>query len=114
MSAAFDFDHLDSFIPGAVGEPGDRVFYLQARQGQQVVTFRLEKEQVGMLGRYLGQLAGALGAEEPPTSSRPASAGATGAMAAGTTTRPLAGCGGPVARIEARCATAVSLPAASG
>jgi len=65
MSAAFDFDHLDSFIPGAVGEPGHRVFYLQARQGQQVVSFRLEKEQVGMLGRYLGQLAGALGAPEP-------------------------------------------------
>lgn len=65
MSAAFDFDHLDSFIPGAIGEPGQRVFYLQARQGQQVVSFRLEKEQVGMLGRYLGQLAGALGAPEP-------------------------------------------------
>lgn len=65
MSAAFEFDQLDSFIPGAVGEPGQRVFYLQARRGQQVVSFRLEKEQVGMLGRYLGQLAGALGATEP-------------------------------------------------
>lgn len=65
MGAAFDFDQLDSFIPGAVGEPGHRVFYLQARRGQQVVSFRLEKEQVGMLGRYLGQLAGALGADEP-------------------------------------------------
>lgn len=65
MGAAFEFDDLDSFIPGAVGEPGRRVFYLQARRGEQVVSFRLEKEQVGMLGRYLGQLAGALGAEEP-------------------------------------------------
>jgi uncharacterized repeat protein (TIGR03847 family) len=65
MSAAFDFDHVDAFIPGAIGEPGDRVFYLQARRGEQVVSFRLEKEQVGMLGRYLGQLAGVMGAEEP-------------------------------------------------
>lgn len=65
MSAAFDFDDLDSFIPGAIGEPGSRVFYLQARRGAQVVSFRLEKEQVGMLGRYLGQLAGSLGAAEP-------------------------------------------------
>src|SRR5690606_25394619 len=65
MGAAFEFDDLDSFIPGAVGEPGRRVFYLQARRGEQVVSFRLEKEQVGMPGRYLGQLAGALGAEEP-------------------------------------------------
>lgn len=61
----FDFDQLDSFIPGAIGEPGDRVFYLQARRGQQVVSFRCEKEQVGMLGRYLGQLAGAMGSPDP-------------------------------------------------
>lgn len=65
MSAAFDFDELDSFIPGAIGEPGQRVFYLQARQGHRVLALRLEKEQVGMLGRYLGQLAGALGVTEP-------------------------------------------------
>lgn len=65
MGAAFDFDELDSFIPVAIGEPGQRVFYLQARRGNQVVALRLEKEQVGMLGRYLGQLAGALGATEP-------------------------------------------------
>lgn len=65
MGPAFDFDQLDSFIPGAVGEPGQRVFYLQARRGQEVMSFRVEKEQVGMLGRYLGQLAGAMGAPDP-------------------------------------------------
>ena len=31
MEFQFSFDQLDSFIPGAVGEPGQRVFYLQAR-----------------------------------------------------------------------------------
>lgn len=65
MDHQFDFDQLDSFIPGALGEPGQRVFYLQARRGQQVVSFRCEKEQVGMLGRYLGQLASAMGAPDP-------------------------------------------------
>jgi uncharacterized repeat protein (TIGR03847 family) len=65
MDPSIDFDELDSFIPGAVGEPGRRVFYLQARRGHQVVSLRLEKEQVGMLGRYLGQLAHALGAPDP-------------------------------------------------
>ena len=65
MDLHFDFDQLDSFIPGAIGEPGQRVFYLQARRGHQVVAFRCEKEQVGMLGRYLGQLAGAMGAPDP-------------------------------------------------
>jgi len=62
---SFEFERLDSLVPGTVGEPGDRVFYLQARRGNEVVSFRLEKEQVGMLGQYLGQLASALGSIEP-------------------------------------------------
>ena len=65
MDLQSGFDQLDSFIPGAVGEPGQRVFYLQARRGSQVVSFRCEKEQVGMLGRYLGQLASAMGSPDP-------------------------------------------------
>jgi uncharacterized repeat protein (TIGR03847 family) len=60
----FEFDRVDAFVPGAVGEPGDRVFYLQARVGDQVVSLRCEKQQVGMLGRYLTQLAEALGPAE--------------------------------------------------
>jgi len=62
---SFHFEHLDALVPGTIGEPGARVFYLQARQGDQVVSFRLEKEQVGMLGQYLGQLASAMGTTEP-------------------------------------------------
>jgi uncharacterized repeat protein (TIGR03847 family) len=65
MSNSFRFEQLDAFVPGTLGPPGQRVFYLQARRGDQVVSFRLEKEQVGMLGRYLGQLASALGDVEP-------------------------------------------------
>lgn len=63
--SSFEFEQLDSFVPGAVGEPGDRTFYLQARVGEQVVSLRCEKQQVGMLGRYLAQLAEALGPAEP-------------------------------------------------
>jgi uncharacterized repeat protein (TIGR03847 family) len=62
---SFEFDHLDAFVPAAVGEPGDRTFYLQARVGSEVVTLRCEKQQVGMLGRYLAQLAEALGPVDP-------------------------------------------------
>lgn len=62
---SFDFDEVDAFVPGAVGEPGQRVFYIQARTGGRVVSLRCEKQQVGMLGRYLGQLAEALGPTEP-------------------------------------------------
>lgn len=62
---SFHFDRLDALVPGTVGEPGDRTFFLQARDGNDVVSFRLEKEQVGMLGQYLGQLAQAMGSIEP-------------------------------------------------
>jgi len=64
-SSSFDFDNLDAFVPGAVGEPGQRTFYLQARMGPRVVSLRCEKQQVGMLGRYLGQLAEAIGPADP-------------------------------------------------
>jgi uncharacterized repeat protein (TIGR03847 family) len=43
----------DRFTAGAVGEPGARVFYLQASEGGAVVSLRLEKQQVGALGLYL-------------------------------------------------------------
>lgn len=62
---SFEFERVDAFVPGAVGEPGDRVFYLQARAGERVVSLRCEKQQVAMLGRYLTQLAEAFGPNEP-------------------------------------------------
>jgi broad specificity phosphatase PhoE len=33
MSAFFEFEQVDTFTTGAIGRPGDRTFYLQARQG---------------------------------------------------------------------------------
>ncbi len=44
-----DFRTPDRFATGTVGEPGDRTFYLQARQGSRVSTVTLEKEQVSVL-----------------------------------------------------------------
>lgn len=60
-----NFEEVDSLIPAAIGEPGSRVFYLQARHGDRVVALKLEKEQVGMLGNYLGSILGVLGSPEP-------------------------------------------------
>ncbi len=60
-----NFEELDSLIPAAVGEPGSRVFYMQARHGDRVVVLKLEKEQVGMLGGYLGSILGVIGSPEP-------------------------------------------------
>ena len=65
MSESFSVERPDAFVCGAVGEPGRRVFYLQARSGSSVVTLRVEKEQVRALGQYLAHLARQLGDPEP-------------------------------------------------
>jgi uncharacterized repeat protein (TIGR03847 family) len=53
---SFDLDAPDHFTAGAVGAPGERVFYIQGRQGAKLVTLRSEKEQVRALGTYLAQM----------------------------------------------------------
>ena len=53
MSVSFDFAEPDHVAAGAIGPPGERVFYLQARQGREVVSLRLEKQQVAALCDYL-------------------------------------------------------------
>jgi len=66
MSESFEFEAPDHFTAGAVGPPGQRVFYLQARQARQLVTLKSEKEQVRALGEYLARLLEKL----PETSER--------------------------------------------
>jgi uncharacterized repeat protein (TIGR03847 family) len=56
MSDSFDFPAPDLFTAGTIGPPGQRVFYLQAREGDALVTLKCEKEQVRVLGEYLGRL----------------------------------------------------------
>lgn len=65
MGRSFHFEHVDGLIPGAVGPPGNRVFYVQARVGTEVVSFRLEKQQVAAIADRFLRLASALGASEP-------------------------------------------------
>lgn len=56
MSDSFDFSTPDLFTAGTIGPPGQRVFYLQARESDTLVTLKCEKEQVRVLGEYLGRL----------------------------------------------------------
>ena len=56
MSASFEFEAPDHFTAGAVGPPGQRVFYLQAREKGTLVTLKSEKEQVRALAEYLSSL----------------------------------------------------------
>lgn len=44
-----DLDRVDRITAGAVGEPGRRTFYLQARHGADLVTVIVEKQQVELL-----------------------------------------------------------------
>jgi uncharacterized repeat protein (TIGR03847 family) len=44
-----DLDPVDKVTAGAVGEPGERSFFLQVRAGERLVTIALEKEQVELL-----------------------------------------------------------------
>jgi uncharacterized repeat protein (TIGR03847 family) len=55
------FDLPDRFATGTVGEPGNRAFFLQAREGRRVVSVALEKAQVAVLAERLGLLLTELG-----------------------------------------------------
>ena len=50
------YDMPDRFIAGAVGQPGERSFYLQARAGRRVTSVGLEKFQVTLLAERLVEL----------------------------------------------------------
>jgi uncharacterized repeat protein (TIGR03847 family) len=50
------FDPPERFVAGTVGEPGDRTFFLQARDGGRVVSVVLEKVQVAVLADRLNRL----------------------------------------------------------
>ena len=50
------FDTPDRFVAGTVGVPGNRTFFLQARDGDRIVSIALEKLQVAALADRLGDL----------------------------------------------------------
>jgi uncharacterized repeat protein (TIGR03847 family) len=56
MSESFEFVAPDHFTAGAVGPPGQRVFYLQSREKSTLLTLKSEKEQVRALAQYLAGL----------------------------------------------------------
>jgi uncharacterized repeat protein (TIGR03847 family) len=68
----YTFENPDRFVAGAIGQPGSRTFYLQARDGTRVITVSLDKVQVALLAERLTELLaevrsrGADVPEEPP------------------------------------------------
>ena len=51
-----DLGAVDRITADAIGEPGMRTFYLQARAGEELVTVIVEKEQVELLARSVLEL----------------------------------------------------------
>ncbi|HLI54200.1 MAG TPA: DUF3090 family protein [Acidimicrobiales bacterium] len=64
MSRSFDLPEADWATVGAVGRPGQRTFYLQARQAGEVVTLKLEKQHVAALAQFLAEMLSDLPAPE--------------------------------------------------
>ncbi len=60
-----EFDPVERFVAGTVGEPGERSFFLQAKSGKRLVSVLLEKSQVFAIAERLGLLLKELHRAEP-------------------------------------------------
>ena len=56
MPVVHRFDPPERFVSGTVGEPGQRTFFLQAREGARLVSVSLEKQQVSALAERIDEL----------------------------------------------------------
>ncbi|HNS50449.1 MAG TPA: DUF3090 family protein [Anaerolineae bacterium] len=63
--AVYDLNRVDKITAGAVGEPGHRVFYIQARKGRRLVTLVVEKEQLAALNQAIDHLLLQLAGDDP-------------------------------------------------
>lgn len=58
-----ELDPVDRLTAGAVGDPGERAFYLQGRQSDRLVTVLVEKQQVELLAASLVEILARAGKE---------------------------------------------------
>lgn len=56
MSESYELRDTDHFTAGAIGPAGQRVFYLQAAEGDRCVTLKVEKQQVVALCEHLAAM----------------------------------------------------------
>jgi uncharacterized repeat protein (TIGR03847 family) len=50
------YDAPDRFVAGTVGQPGERTFFLQAREGNRITSVVCEKAQVSVLAEHLDRV----------------------------------------------------------
>jgi len=61
----YDFDSVTHIVADALGQPGRRTFFLQARQGRRVTSLIVEKQQVAALAASILQLLDELQLQHP-------------------------------------------------
>lgn len=70
------YDEPDRFVAGTVGQPGERAFFLQAREGNRITSVACEKQQVSVLAEHLDRVLDEVvrrstgAATVPPSSTR--------------------------------------------
>jgi uncharacterized repeat protein (TIGR03847 family) len=70
------YDAPDRFVAGTVGQPGERTFFLQAREGNRITSVACEKQQVSVLAEHLDKVLdevvrrSAGGIDVPPASTK--------------------------------------------
>jgi uncharacterized repeat protein (TIGR03847 family) len=65
MGDLIEFDPVDALGAGAFGQPGERVFLIQARKGDAVLSVLVEKEQVALLATEASQFLDRLAEDFP-------------------------------------------------
>ena len=50
------YDAPDRFVAGTVGQPGERTFFLQAREGNRITSVACEKQQVTVLAEHMDRV----------------------------------------------------------
>jgi uncharacterized repeat protein (TIGR03847 family) len=50
------YDEPERFVAGTVGQPGERAFFLQAREGNRITSVGCEKQQVSVLAEHLDRV----------------------------------------------------------
>jgi uncharacterized repeat protein (TIGR03847 family) len=68
---AIELDPVERITADAVGPPGSRVFYLQARKDDRVVTLLVEKEQVELLAASVLSILAQVGREVEEADDEP-------------------------------------------
>ncbi len=66
MAESYELDSIDWITAGAIGEPGQRTFYIQVRRGHDLLALIVEKTQVQWLVRHAQELLSAVGVTVTP------------------------------------------------